>query len=625
MPRLFGVLGCALGYALAAPAHATSTDVQEFGDLSIEELAQIPVRSASKREEPLSTVPTSLYVITGDEISASGVTSLPEALRLAPNLIVQQVDASDYAVSARGFTGTETANKLLVLIDGRTVYTPLASQVIWNLHSPLLEDIKQIEVISGPGGTLYGPNAVNGVVNVTSRNSLETIGTFVRATAGSQEKTAAVRHGLALGDAGALRIYGTWQDREGLPAGTAPDGDDSYRGWQAGFRSDFATDVDHFTIQGDLFRNKTEVLPGDGNKGHNILARWSRTLSPSSSFRLQAYYDWFEREFVLVQDSLQTIDAEAQLNLSAGAHELVVGGGVRTTRDEFINNLNAFNLDPMSRRLWVYNIFAQDQFSITPELTLIGGVKVERSSFTGWQILPNARLAWHPNERTLLWAAVSRAVRTPSRIDRQLAALPILAPATGFDSEKLIALEVGYRQQPSTRLSFSASAFLNFYDDIRTTELTDGGLPIMLANSLKGRTYGLEAWGNAQLLPWWRLSLGVATVWKDFEVREGHVDLADKASLGADPNYQVTANSHFELAPGLQLTINARGVDELDRGLDVDSYVEAGGRLGYQLSETLEIYVAGRNLLHRTHAENNDPDQAQLAKRSLYAGARVRF
>jgi iron complex outermembrane receptor protein len=634
MNRYFGWATILLsGVAPGLPAPALAQDyalntVQEpdLSALSIEELAQISVRSASKREEPLSGAATALYVITNNDIVTSAATSLPEVLRLAPNLQVQQIDASQYAVTARGFNGPETANKLLVLIDGRTIYTPLQSQVFWNLHSPLLEDIGQIEVISGPGGTLYGPNAVNGVVNITSRDAQDTIGTLLRGTVGAYERSAAIRHGLPIGSSGAARVYGNWHDREDLPDGVGFDGNDAFRGWQAGFRADFGSEAEHITVQGDIFDNEAERVEGDGNRGHNLLARWSRTLTPSSSFQVQAYYDDFEREFILVRDSLETFDLEAQFTATSGSHVLVAGGGVRTTRDEFINNLNQFNLDPASRRLWVYNAFVQDRISLSPELALILGAKLERSSFTGFQFLPNVRIAWQPNEQNLVWGAVSRAVRTPSRIDRQLTALPILTPATGFRSEKLIAFEAGYRGQPLSHTSLSVSLFFNRYDDIRTTELSPGGgLPIRFGNSLQGHTYGIEAWSNTQLASWWRLSLGAATIWKNFDVDEGKVDIAGRAALGDDPTFQLLARTHMEFTPKLQATFGARLVDEIKTAPAIGSYVEADARLAYRVSDVLELYVAGRNLLHRSHDESNDVNQAQLVQRSLFAGTRVRF
>ena len=270
MRRIFRDTGC--------PAAARAdTDVDTGADagsgpddlagLTIEELANIEVRSVSKSSEPLSAAPAALYVITNQDIRTSPATSLPEVLRMAPNLGVQQVDAGQYAISARGFNGIETSNKLLVLIDGRTIYTPLSSGVLWELHSPLLEDIDQVEVISGPGGTLYGPNAVNGVINVASKSAFNTIGVLARGAIGGQDRNAALRYGLALGGSGAVRVYGNWQDRKGLATGVGPDVDDRRRGWQAGFRADFATSDDEFTIQGDVFDQKTYALAGDGASG----------------------------------------------------------------------------------------------------------------------------------------------------------------------------------------------------------------------------------------------------------------------------------------------------------------------------------------------------------------------
>jgi iron complex outermembrane receptor protein len=610
----------------ATPALAEVAPDQDLSDLSIEELAQIKVTSVSKVEEPLSRAAAALYVITNQDIESSGVTSLPEALRLAPNLQVQQVDASQYEISARGFNCVQAGNKLLVLIDGRSIYTPLGSTVFWNLHQPLLEDIQQVEVISGPGGTLYGPNAVNGVVNIATKSAQNTIGTLLRATAGSQERTAAIRQGFALGSSGAVRVYADWHDREGLPAGVAPDLDDDYRSWQAGFRSDFGTESDDFTVQGDIFHANADTLPGDHANAHNLLARWSRALGPSASFQLQSYYDWYKRDIADVEDSLTTFDNEAQLNLTSGRHEIVAGAGVRTTRDRFINNANQFQLNPTSRRLWIYNMFAQDRFSLAPDLSVIAGFKVERSSFVGWQLLPNLRLAFQPNQRALLWASVSRAVRTPSRIDRQLEALPLLVQSADFESEKLVALEAGYRGEPASWLNLSVSLFYNFYEDLRTTELSPGGvLPIELRNGRSGHTYGVGAWATAQVRPWWRLSLGASALHKNFDVADDRIDLAPRNSLGADPHWQVIGSSQMDLTPRLRFTLDMRGVGKLDLPPRVGSYVEAGGQLGYDVSERIELYVSGRNLLHRTHAENGDPGGSQVARRSLYLGTRLRF
>jgi iron complex outermembrane receptor protein len=348
-------------------------------------------------------------------------------------------------------------------------------------------------------------------------------------------------------------------------------------------------------------------------------------MSGQSSLRIQAYYDYYERTFLLTHDSLETFDVDVQYNRVIGAHDIVAGAELRTTRDLFVNNLNIFQLEPPRRRLWVFNAFVQDRFALSPEIDLILGLKAEQTSFTGIELLPNLRVAWRPNPETLLWGAVSRAVRTPSRIDRQLQALPFLAPNPDFDSETLVAFEAGYRGQPTAWSSLSVSVFYNLYNDLRTTEFTAGTFPIRLANGWKGATYGVEAWGGAQVAPWWRVNVGVATLWKDFELDPGVVDLAVGASLGSDPEYQLLARSQMTIADGLAFNAGLRWVGDIEGVPGLDSYVEADARLSFALTDQVELFVAGRNLLHDGHLESADVQRGQMAERSLYAGTRLRF
>jgi iron complex outermembrane receptor protein len=609
---------------LAGEATDAPETIEDLRELSIEQLAQLEIRSASKQAEPISRAPTAIFAITAGDIMSSPATSLPELLRQAPNLQVQRLDARQYAISSRGFNGAESSNKLLVLIDGRSVYTTLHSGIFWELHSPLLEDLQQVEVISGPGGTLYGPNAVNGVVSVTSRDSRETIGGLVRATGGPREQTLGARFGARLGETGAVRFYANGFNRDDLPAGPAADADDRFSGWQAGFRADFGPEADHFTLQGDLFDTDVESLPGDGDRGHNLLARWTHRFGEDRSLQVQAYHDDYRRQNILVRDKLETFDVETQLNARFGSHEIVLGGGVRTTRDDFLNNLNGFHLEPQSRRLWVINGFGQDRIALTPKFDLVAGLKLERSSFSGVELLPNLRLAWHPDEHTLLWGAVSRAVRTPSRIDRQLVFLPLLAQSSGFESEKLIAFEAGYRGQPGASTTLSVSLFYNLYDDIRTTEFTGNPLPIRLQNGLEGETYGAEGWLTWQLGRRWRASLGAAALGKHFRLRDGAVDLANRASLGADPSFRIVARTEADLTDRLQLTLGLRASDDLGTS-DIGGYVEADARLAWRLSEAVELYAAGNDLLHDRHVESNDTARAQCVRRRVYLGTRLRF
>ncbi|WP_324750943.1 TonB-dependent receptor [Sphingomonas sp. LY54] len=618
----FGLAGAVL-VLLPSPSHAQSP--AELGDLSIEELAQVQVTSVSKRAEPLSGAPAAIYVISNEDLMRATATSLPEALRLAPNLQAQRIDARQYAVSARGFNGYETANKMLALIDGRSIYTPLFSAIFWELHAPVLEDVQQIEVVSGPGGTLYGPNAVNGVINISTKDARDTLGGLARATVAANERTAALRYGMPIGETGAVRVYGNYFDRSDQPAGPAGDINDRYRGYQAGFRMDLGSDDSSFTLQGDLFDTEVATTAADGEQGHNILARWTGRVGEDSNVQLQAYYDKFERQFLLVRDSLETFDVEGQFTSSIGRHDVVVGAGARTTKDLFENDLNPFVLDPESDRLWTLNMFVQDRYALSDRLSLTAGVKFERSSFSGWEILPNLRLAWQPSDRTLLWSAVSRAVRTPSRIDRDLNFLPILAQADDFASEKVTAIEAGYRGRPTDSTTLSVSIFYNLYDDLRTTEFASGGgLPIRLANGLGGETWGVEAWATQQLTSWWRLRLGLSTLGKSFAVDGGHADIADGASAGNDPDFKLTVRSQMNLASNVDLDLGVRVIDDLERP-EVDSYVEAQARLGWRVTPAVEFFVAGNNLLRATHEENGEPARAQRIERSIHAGTRLRF
>jgi iron complex outermembrane recepter protein len=617
---------CVASWSIPTMAQQTAALAlpDKLRDLSVEELTRIEVTSASKRAEPLSAAPTALFVITGDDIRRSGYTSLAEALRLAPNLDVQRITAREYAITARGFGGYETARHLLVLIDGRSIYSTLFSGVFWELRDLPLDDIDRIEVISGPGGTLYGLNAVNGVINIITKEAPDTQGFLARATAGADERTALLRYGGKLGESGAFRAYVNAHDRDDFDA-PRRNFDDGGEGVRAGFRTDWGGGADRFTFSGDIFDNDSNRFAGNGEDGGNLMARWTRSTGNATSFQVQAYYDTYKRRFIGVSDKLETIDLEAQANWTAGRHNIVAGIGARTTKDEFVNTINIFQLDPVERRLWLGNMFVQDRFALTDRLSLIAGLKLEKTSFTDIEVLPNLRLAYQPNDRTLFWSAVSRAVRTPSRIDRDLTAPGILLAGT-FSSEKLTAIEAGYRGQPTESLSLSVSLFYNFYDGIRTTEPASSTmlLPVRLENGLKGETFGIEAWATGQLAPWWRVSAGIATLDKDFELKAGHVDIQNGTSLGNDADFQTRLRSQINLGDHVELDAMLRSVDGKPNPR-VRSHAEADVRLAWRPSEAVELFVAGRNLLHDRFDESGDPTRAQLIPRSVVAGTRLTF
>lgn len=615
------LVGCVAACVFGRPAAALVRSVDDLGALSIEELANVQVTSAQKRPEALGNTADSLYVITSEDIRRSAATTLPEALRLAPNLQVQRVDARQYSVTSRGFGGYETANKLLVLIDGRTVYSTLFSGVFWDLHQPVLEDLDRIEVISGPGGTLYGANAVNGVINVTSRSSFDTQGMLLRASGGAIERTAAVRYGGRLGDAGAFRVYASGFDRDGFPATPTRDFADGGDGIRGGFRADYDANGSTVTFQGDIFDHGGDNESTD--RGHNLVGRWSRILGDGDSVEVQAYYDRTKRNYLGVFDSLTNYDVSAQGNLSTGRHTMVAGAGLRIARDRFINTANAFVLDPEASTLWIGNVFVQDSIAVGATVTATAGVKLERTTFTGLQVLPSARIAWQPGGATLLWGAVSRATRTPSRIDRNLVFPGVLVGNT-FLSETLLAYEAGYRGRPTPTTSLSVSVFYNRYDHLRTTQTTPATfLPVMLSNGLKGSSYGVEMWGVAELAPGWRMSAGLSTLHKDFRLKPGRTDLENGISLGNDPRYQAQLRSQVNLGR-FEIDVIARAVDDLPRPR-VAAYFDADVRIGWRMTNALELHVAGSNLLQRRRDESNDDDRGQLISRSIVAGVRASF
>ena len=618
--RVWPIAALAVCWSLPAAGAAAEIDADPLADLSIEQLAQIEVTSASKRPEPLSAAPAAVSLITNQDILRIGATSLPEALRLAPNLDVQRIDARQYSVTARGFQGAETANKLLVQIDGRSIYSTLFSGVFWDLFEVPVEDLERIEVISGPGGTLWGINAVNGVVNIQSKDARETQGLLARGTAGNLDRTAHVRFGGQIGSSGGYRVYVSGFDRDGFPAegrrGDLPDGG---RGLQIGFRSDFALGDGQLTVQGDAFEHDNQ--DGD-NDGQNILGRWTVAHGDGASTQVQGWYSRTARRFSRVYDRLEMAELAGQHNRSFGRHQLVLGGGVRLTHDRFINNLNFFQLDPRSRDLWFWNAFVQDRIDLGGGLAFTAGVKLEQLTYTGVQVLPSARIAWAAAPDHLLWAAVSRAVRTPSRIDRQLTAPGILLAGT-FRPEELTAIEAGWRGQPAGNLSVSVNLFYNLYDDLRTTSPASPTvlLPVRLANGLRGETWGLEAWGAWQAFPWWRLTLGVSTLGKDFALKPGERDLENGISLGNDPDYFWQLGSRMDLRPNLAFDLQLRSYDSRPDPR-VPTYHDLNARLGWRVSPRVELFLSGVNLLHDRRAESNETDRGQLVRRVVSLGAR---
>ncbi|MFL6293142.1 MAG: TonB-dependent receptor plug domain-containing protein [Thermoanaerobaculia bacterium] len=638
--RIAGLL--ALASLLAGPAGASQepggavAQATDLKKLSIEELMEIDVTSVSRRAERLNQAAAAIIVVTREDIRRSGVTSLPEALRLVNSLHVARQSQRSWAINARG-SNTSTSNKLLVLIDGRSVYTPLFSGVFWDVQDTLLEDVERIEVIRGPGATLWGANAVNGIINVITKKAADTQGGLVTAGAGSEEKGfGGVRYGGTLGERGHYRAYGKYYDRDSLVLVDGSDAGDPIQMRQAGFRADWtSTERDAFTFQGDAYEGRVgETIRDDSDvDGGNLLGRWTRTLAEDSDLELQVYWDRTHRRIpALFEEHLDTLDLDLQHRFPlAGRHDVVWGLGYRWHHDR-VGNSPGLAFLPARRDFDLFSLFAQDEVSLLDNrLALTVGTKLEHNDSTGLEVQPSVRAAWKASERRTLWAAVSRAVRTPARIDEDIFAFGpggqvLLRGSRDFESEELIAWELGYRIQPHPEVLLDVAAFYNVYDDLRSQEPpANGAIPITLANKLAGETWGIELRSNLQPVPGWRLQVAYAWLDKELRLDPDSRDRTRGAGEGNDPEHRFTLRSGFDLSAGLELDGWLRYVSELPSPA-VDDYTELDLRLGWRSAGGLELSLVGQNLLHESHAEFGPATALrEEVERSLYGKVVWRF
>lgn len=624
--RIMVALGCCGSAAVAQPA-ASLTALKK---MSVEQLMDLEVNSVSRRPEKLIGAASAIQVVTSEDIRRAGATTLPEALRLAGNLDVAQKNAHDWGISARGFN-TELANKLLVMIDGRTVYTPLFSGVFWGVQDYVLEDIDQIEVISGPGGTLWGANAVNGVINIVTRNARDTQGGLVFGGVGNARREGIVRWGGEAGSNGAYRVYGKGFENGNTVRENRTDVRDGWDAAQGGFRMDWAKEANAFTVQGDLYQGFEPAVTADGTiSGHNLLGRWNRQFAGGSALQVQLYYDQNERDVPGGQaDKVEIVDLDIQHSFSPRpGHHIVWGGGYRHSHDEFRNTPSLYFV-PANRELHNANVYVQDEIELADRLRLAIGVRLEDNSYTGLSPLPSARLSWKVTDTNLVWAAVSRALRTPARLDRELfqaqGSTVVLAGGPRFEDEKLIAYEIGYRAQPLPRLSFSLSTYYNDYDDLRSLELSStGGLPITIGNTMEGQTYGIETWGTYTVTDWWRVSAGVNLQEQDLSFKAGSRDIGGIQSAGNDPRRQFMVRSAMNLTDSIQLDLGIRHVGSLPSPA-VPSYLALDARLGWTMSENADLSIAGTNLLDQRHPEFNAYATRSVVSRAVFVAFRGRF
>ncbi|MEX5744590.1 TonB-dependent receptor plug domain-containing protein [Massilia sp. X63] len=621
----------------AAADGAAGPDGLALEDYSLEQLSDIVVTSVARQPGRLASAPASVYVISGADIARAGALTIPEALRLAPNLQVALAGAQEYAISARGFS-SQLANKLLVLVDGRSVYSPLFSGVYWEAQDLVMADIERIEVISGPGGTIWGTNAVNGVINIITRSAADTQGGLAQVHAGQRYAGAVLRHGRRLANGAFVRVYGKRDEAGALkldPAGhpAASEGGGVGRR-QAGFRLDWDGAEQSLSVSGDLHAGalRENRAPRTDFSGANLVARFDRRLAGAAALRLQAWVDQDRRRQRGVgRHRLDTADIEAQLATRVGErHALTWGGGYRHARDRFENG-PVLQFAPTQRRLRWSNLFAQDEFAATPALRATAGLRLEHNDYTGTEVLPSLRLAWDHAPGAMAWAAASRTVRAPARIDRDLMLADpaadgrayLVAGGPDMQSETAKVFELGYRAQPATALSYAATLFYSDYARLRTLEPQPGGA--VFRNLGYGRGHGLELWGSWQAMRGWRLSAGAVLQDVDTGVAPSSRDASARIGLATgDPRSYWQLRSSHELARGLAADLLLRRVARLPQPA-VPGYHELDARIAWQARPGVELALTGRNLLHASHPEFGAASVRQLAERSVFASASLRF
>ncbi len=599
------VIAAALVACVMPAAAALNVAASSLADLSLEQLREVVVSTVSRADERLDRTAAAVYVISAEDIRRSGVITLPEALRLAPMLDVARADANQYAINARGFNNV-LANKMLVLMDGRPVYSPLFSGVFWEAQDLALTDVERIEVITGPSTALWGANAVNGLIHVITRSAAASQGLAIRATGGNRERGAALRYGTSLGEKGHVRAYAKTYGRSETHRANGSPVQDAAHGMQFGFRADWQGRNELLTLQGDGYQGEIDQ-PGGSRKfsGGHVLARWERSFEHGGDASLQAFVERTERDHRQVfAQKLDTVDVVGQYGLSVGAgHRLLVGAGWRHSRDD-VRNSAALAFLPASRKLDWRRLFVQDRWTPIDGLTATVATSFEHNPWTGTEVLPSLRLAWDASDDTTIWGSASRAVRAPSRIDREFVqpGQPpyVVAGGPNFKSEIANVFELGVRSQALQTFSYSLTLFQHDFKRLRSVAPTPAGL--QFENGFEGRTRGLEGWGRWRAAENWRIDAGLTLLRQDIGLRPGATDARGLQTLGNDPRYWGTVRSSVDLTTRHAWELSVRRVGARPMPA-VPAYTAVDTRLAWAVSPNAELALIVQNLLDRRHAE----------------------
>jgi iron complex outermembrane recepter protein len=648
---------CVVAVLMAGPLPAQEGEQEpprDLAELTPEQLANLEVTTASRKPEKRLRAAAAVHVVTRDDIRRSGVTTLVEALRLAPGVHIARIDSNKWAVGVRGFA-SRLSRSLLVMVDGRTVYTPLFAGTYWEAQDTLLEDVDRIEVIRGPGGTLWGANAVNGIINIITRSSRDTQGALATAGGGTFERAfAGLRYGGAKGERTTYRVYAKGLARE--PAFRDPT--DDFDGWhlgQAGFRADWeGGPANNVRVQGDLYGGKAGqrssvtsfdppgmlIVEEDSPlSGGNLLAQWKHASANQVDWTLQTYYDRTNHHEPSFSEGRDTFDLDLQRGATYGRHEVIAGLGYRLSSGR-VDSSPTYTFSPPRRTDHLFSGFVRDEISFREgQVKLTLGSKFEHNGYSGFEVQPTFQALWAPTPRQSVWTAVSRAVRTPSRVEHDFTITAVLDPRTftlgkllgdrSFQSERVLALELGYRVQPVESIAFDLVGFHN--DHAKILSLDQGPpfveaspspphlvIPFLIRNGIEGESYGVEVATDWRPRGWWHVAASYSFLRLALRPSPESLDRTTASSTnGSAPRHTLHLSSRIDWGARVKLDTTVRYVGELP-SREIAGYWNLDARLAWQASSTLELEVVGQSLLSPHHVEF--PGSGAQVRRGVYGG-----
>ena len=649
--------------SLAHPALAQTARPANLNQVSIEDLMNIEVTSASRKAQLAADIPAAIFVISHDDIVRSGMTTIPDVLRLAPGVDVAQINGNKWAVSVRGFNGLY-ANKLLVLVDGRSVYNRIFSGVLWDAEDVMLDHVDRIEVIRGPGAALWGANAVNGVINIVTKTTADTQGGLVRVDAGRAGEQGAARYGGTLG-AASYRLYSQWTTRSESVVPSGAGANDASRSLTTGFRADWGTAPDALMLEGAFTAGQARALwpnldprtaaqqpiaddPSDSNGGH-VLARWTRTRPGGATLQIQSFLDIAGRQEPVGDYDRQIFDVDAQYHTALGArHDLVAGAGYRFI-DEGFNGHVGFSLTPAEEHSSLLTAFVQDEialFSSRMAVTLGGQAQYDSASGAGVQ--PTARVIWKALPRQRLWMAASRALRTPSLEDRGIrvdyppvpgpGGLPLVVSVMGNPAaatEQFVDVEAGYRLEIGRVAAFTVTGFVGHYDDLRTTETPAPVVQLVpspqivvastFGNQLQATTRGVELVGQWQPAPAWQVDGSYTALHVTPHLAATSQDPLSAQEDGSAPRAQWQLRTAFSPSARATLNVAVFHVGRLEQ-IAVDAYTRIDVTAEWRFTTHLSVMAIGQNLSEAAHAEFGGTGSLLIATQMpRSAGVRLRW